>query len=63
MNTVLPASRKVRNAIKWISSEIESRGEEVLRESIRSSINKFDLSPMEADFLYGFYKDYLKNKE
>lgn len=63
MNTILPPSRKVRNAIQWISTEIESHGEDVLRESIRSSINKFDLSPMEADFLYGFYKDYLKKKD
>jgi hypothetical protein len=57
MTTVLPEGEDIRRAVKWISEERVSNPQKKLSELIDEACLKFDLSPMDAEFLFRMLKD------
>lgn len=57
MTTVMPEGEAIRRAIKWISAQMGENPETAPTKYINEAILKFDLSPVEADFLIRFYKN------
>ncbi|MCX7817441.1 MAG: hypothetical protein N2317_08060 [Syntrophales bacterium] len=56
MATVMPESEGVKKAIKWISACIEEDSSQSLNKLIEKAALQFDLSPLETDFLFNFFK-------
>ena len=63
MTNPTPQGTKIRKAVAWISEKIVNDDLTEIKTYIREAINKFDLSPLEADGLYRFYKDCGEQKE
>jgi hypothetical protein len=57
MTNVMPEGDAMRRAIKWISAQVREDAATPPTKYINEAILKFDLSPVEADFLIRFYKD------
>ena len=51
MTTVVPEGEDIRRAVKWISEERTYEPQKKLSELIEEACLKFDLSPMDAEFL------------
>jgi hypothetical protein len=51
MTTVQPEGEDIRRAVKWISEERVSNPQKKLSELIDEACLKFDLSPMDEEFL------------
>ncbi len=51
MTTVQPEGEDIRRAVKWISEERVFNSQKKLSELIDEACLKFDLSPMDAEFL------------
>ena len=51
MTTVQPEGEDIRRAVKWICEEQTYSPHKKLSELINEACLKFDLSPMEAEFL------------
>jgi len=56
MPTVQPQGEDLRKAVKWISEERQYRPGQKLAELIEKACLKFDLSPMDAEYLLHFLK-------
>lgn len=56
MPTIMPKGEKLRNAVKWISSELQSQGDESLMSLIEKASVRFNLSPKEEEYLKIFYE-------
>lgn len=56
MATVMPEGDAIRNAIKWISAEMQEHPETPAQKLVNQAISRFDLSPRDSDFLISFYK-------
>ncbi len=56
MSTILPEGEAIRKAVKWISDQIQDRGEADITKYVNEAITRFDLSPKDADFLLEFYR-------
>jgi hypothetical protein len=52
MTTLQPEGEDIRRAVKWISEERASNTQKKLSELIGEACLKFDLSPMDAEFLF-----------
>ena len=52
MTTVQPEGEDIRRAVKWISEERAYNPQKKLSELIDEACLKFDLSPMDAEFLF-----------
>jgi hypothetical protein len=52
MTTVQPEGEDIRRAVKWISEEQTYNPKKKLSELINEACLKFDLSPMDAEFLF-----------
>jgi hypothetical protein len=52
MTTVQPEGELIRRAVKWICEERTYDPQKKLSELIDEACLKFDLSPMEAEFLF-----------
>lgn len=57
MTTVQPDSENIRRATKWLLEERKYSPETPVSKLIEEACRKFDLSPMEAEFLQRFVKD------
>jgi hypothetical protein len=57
MTTVQPEGEDLRKAIKWISDERQYGEPQALLKLIEAASLKFDLSPMDADYLFNFFKN------
>jgi len=57
MATIQPKGEKVRQAVKWISSERMEDPEKKLTALLRDAALRFNLSPREEAFLFDFYKE------
>ena len=57
MTTVQPESENIRRATKWLVEERRYSPDIPLAKLIETACMKFDLSPMEAEFLQRFVKD------
>jgi len=55
MATIMPDGEEIKQAIKWISAQLEEKNNEPLAMLIEDAVFKFDLSPKEADFLARFF--------
>jgi hypothetical protein len=56
MTTVQPEGEDLRKAVKWISDERTYGAKKTLLKLIEEASLKFDLSPMDADYLTNFFK-------
>lgn len=60
MATIQPKGEKIRQAIRWISSERLEDGNKSISLLVQEAALKFNLSPMDEEFLHSFYRE---NKE
>jgi len=56
MTTVQPEGEDLRKAVKWISDERKYGAEKTLLKLIEEASLKFDLSPVDADYLTNFFR-------
>jgi hypothetical protein len=57
MATILPEGEEIRKAVKWISEMRQDEPETRIEKLIETASIKFDLSPLEAEFLSRFCKE------
>lgn len=57
MTTVQPDSENIRRATKWLLEERKYAADTPIAKLIEEACMKFDLSPMEAEFLQRLVKD------
>jgi hypothetical protein len=57
MATIIPEGEKVKQALRWISQERESDKGGNLAGLISNASIRFNLSPIEEDFLYSFFRN------
>ena len=57
MTTVQPEGEDLRKAVKWISEERKYNPEAKGSKLIEEACLKFDLSPMDAEYLRSFIKN------
>jgi hypothetical protein len=57
MTTVMPEGENVPKAIKWISANIEENENQSVTQLVEKAVFKFDLSPKDAEFLSGFFRN------
>ena len=56
MTTIQPQGEDLRKAVKWISEERKYGSEIKLSKLIENACLKFDLSPMDAEYLFNFFR-------
>jgi hypothetical protein len=56
MTTVQPEGEDLRKAVKWISEERKYNPQAKASKLIEEACLKFDLSPMDAEYLSNFLK-------
>jgi hypothetical protein len=56
MHDLLPEGEELRRAVKWVSSHLQEDPGQPVQPLVREAIFKFDLSPRDAEFLIGFYR-------
>ena len=49
--TIQPTGEDLRKAVKWVSEERKYNPEKEVKKLIEEACMKFDLSPVDADFL------------
>lgn len=57
MATIVPQGEDLRKAVKWISEERQGSPEKKLAKLVEEASVKFDLSPVDAEFLFKFFKE------
>ncbi len=56
MATIQPKGEKVRQAVKWISGELMEDESRKISLLIQDAASRFNLSPLEEEFLICFYQ-------
>lgn len=56
MSDLLPEGEDLRRAVKWISGNLQTDPDQKVQLLVQEAIFKFDLSPKDAEFLIGFYR-------
>jgi hypothetical protein len=56
MHDLLPDGEDLRRAVKWVSGNLQEDPDQPVQPLVREAIFKFDLSPRDAEFLIGFYR-------
>ena len=56
MATIIPEGEEIQKAIKWVSMNLEEKSEQSLQKLVEKAVFKFDLSPVDTEFLIGFFK-------
>ena len=59
--TVIPEGENIKKAIKWISVSFEENQNQVISTLIDKAVFKFDLSPKDTEFLFGFFRNHKKS--
>jgi hypothetical protein len=57
MPTIMPEGEDVQKAIKWISANIEENENLSILKLVEKAVFKFDISPKDAEFLSGFFRN------
>ncbi len=57
MNDTLPKGEDLRRAVKWVSGNLLEEPGQPLGPLVQEAIFKFDLSPLDADFLIRFFTE------
>ena len=55
MHELLPEGDEIRRAVKWVSANLQEGSDRSVQALVQDAVFKFDLSPLEADFLIRFY--------
>lgn len=55
MHELLPDGDEIRRAVKWVSAHLEEDSNRSVQTLVQDAAFKFDLSPLEADFLIRLY--------
>lgn len=55
MHELLPDGEELRLAVKWISANLLENPDQRVQPLVQEAIFKFDLSPLDGEFLIGFY--------
>jgi len=61
MATIQPKGEKIRQAVKWISSERLADENRSIPALIQDAALRFNLSPKDEEFLISFYKEEEQN--
>jgi hypothetical protein len=56
MATIMPEGESIRKAVKWVDEARQSEPGKSMAGLIHTACVKFDLSPLEAEFLEKFFK-------
>jgi len=56
MSNIQPEGEDLRKAVKWISDERTYGAEKTLGKLIEEASLRFDLSPMDAEYLINFFR-------
>jgi hypothetical protein len=56
MHDLLPDGEEIRRAVKWVSANLQENPGQPVQPLVQEAIFRFDLSPVDADFLIGFFK-------
>lgn len=56
MSGLLPDGEEVRRAVKWVSGNLQENPDQPVQPLVQQAIFKFDLSPLDAEFLIGFFR-------
>jgi len=56
MHDLLPDGEDIRRAVKWVSENLQENPDQPVQPLVQKAIFKFDLSPKDAEFLTGFYR-------
>lgn len=62
MHDTLPEGEDLRRAVRWISSRLQESPGHPVQPLVQESIFKFDLSPKDAEFLIGFFRQRKKEE-
>ncbi len=57
MATMQPKGENIRQAVKWISAEVQDDPSRPLVKLVQEASEKFNLSPLEEEYLVSFYKE------
>jgi hypothetical protein len=57
MATIMPEGEEIQKAIQWVSENLEEKREQSLQKLIEKAVFKFDLSPVDAEFLASFFRN------
>ena len=56
MHDILPEGEELRRAVRWVSGGLQENAGQTVQALVREAIFKFDLSPKDAEFLLGFFR-------
>ena len=56
MATIMPEGEEIQRAIQWVSENLEEKREQSLQKLVEKAVFKFDLSPVDAEFLASFFQ-------
>lgn len=56
MHDLLPDGEEIRRAVKWVSDNLRDNPGQPVQPLVREAIFRFDLSPRDAEFLIGFFR-------
>lgn len=57
MATIQPKGEKVRQAVKYISGELQEDPKKSIQKLIQEASHRFNLSPLEEESLVSFYRE------
>lgn len=55
MHELLPEGEELRRAVKWVSHNLREHPDRAVRMLVQEAIFRFDLSPVDAEFLIGLF--------
>lgn len=55
MSAVMPTGEDIRRAVKWISENLETNPAQARMKLIETAVFKFDLSPLDTEFIINFF--------
>ena len=57
MHDLLPKGEDLRRAVRWASERLQEDPEQPVQPLVQEAIFKYNLSPKDAEFLIGFFRD------
>jgi len=57
MATIQPKGEKLRQAVRWISDQLEDRPDQPISRLIQAASERFNLTPKDEVYLDSFYRE------
>lgn len=57
MHDLLPDGEELRRAVKWVSGNLQENPGQSVKPLVQEAIFKFDLSPLDSEFLIRFFSE------